>query len=46
MEPSWLHSSNTQPSSPGLDRAIQYSRAFEYIRGSDYWIPAFAGMTV
>jgi hypothetical protein len=34
------------PSSPGFDRATQYSRLPEiHINGGVYWIPAFAGMT-
>src|SRR4051794_14570799 len=37
----------SQLSSPGLDRATQYSGLPEiHTNGSDYWFPAFAGMTI
>jgi hypothetical protein len=36
-----------QLSSPGFDRATQYSSALMKIaKAVDYWIPAFAGMTL
>jgi len=37
---------HSQLSSPGFDRATQYSGLPEiHTSGCDYWFPAFAGMT-